>query len=154
MREQSLDPYPEQTAIVRFLDHADRRIRRYIRAKSEADCATGGAEAATSSTKLSLARSCPHQPALPGLQVRCGVVGRCAGALGGEIPGCLHQQSYLCRIPLPGTKRLKPNRISGWTHGFTTWAGIFPAYGETNYEPHQLLTNSTIFRTASFRFLA
>ena len=26
-------PHPEQTAIVRFLDHADRRIRRYIRAK-------------------------------------------------------------------------------------------------------------------------
>lgn len=26
-------PLPEQTAIVRFLDHADRRIRRYIRAK-------------------------------------------------------------------------------------------------------------------------
>ena len=28
-----LPPLPEQTAIVRFLDHADRRIRRYIRAK-------------------------------------------------------------------------------------------------------------------------
>ena len=26
-------PFPEQTAIVRFLDHADRRIRRYLRAK-------------------------------------------------------------------------------------------------------------------------
>ena len=26
-------PFPEQTAIVRFLGHADRRIRRYIRAK-------------------------------------------------------------------------------------------------------------------------
>ena len=26
---------PEQTAIVRFLDHADRRIRRYIRAKQK-----------------------------------------------------------------------------------------------------------------------
>ena len=29
----ALPPLPEQTAIVRFLDHADRRIRRYIRAK-------------------------------------------------------------------------------------------------------------------------
>ena len=29
----SLPPLPEQTAIVRFLDHADRLIRRYIRAK-------------------------------------------------------------------------------------------------------------------------
>jgi type I restriction enzyme, S subunit len=28
-----LPPFPEQAAIVRFLDHADRRIRRYIRAK-------------------------------------------------------------------------------------------------------------------------
>ena len=30
-----LPPLPEQAAIVRFLDHADRRIRRYIRAKEE-----------------------------------------------------------------------------------------------------------------------
>ena len=30
-----LPPLPEQTAIARFLDHADRRIRRYIRAKQE-----------------------------------------------------------------------------------------------------------------------
>ena len=28
-------PLPEQTAIVRFLDHADRRIQRYIRAKQK-----------------------------------------------------------------------------------------------------------------------
>jgi type I restriction enzyme S subunit len=28
-------PRPEQTAIVRFLDHADRRIRRYVRAKQK-----------------------------------------------------------------------------------------------------------------------
>jgi len=31
----SFPPLPEQTAIVRFLDHADRRIRRYIRAKQK-----------------------------------------------------------------------------------------------------------------------
>ena len=31
----SLPPLPEQTAIVRFLDHTDRRIRRYIRAKQK-----------------------------------------------------------------------------------------------------------------------
>ena len=30
-----LPPLPEQTIIVRFLDHADRRIRRYIRAKQK-----------------------------------------------------------------------------------------------------------------------
>ena len=30
-----LPPLPEQRAIVRFLDHADRRIRRYIRAKQK-----------------------------------------------------------------------------------------------------------------------
>ena len=37
MREISflVPPLPEQTAIVRFLDHADRRIRRYIRAKQK-----------------------------------------------------------------------------------------------------------------------
>ena len=33
--EAPLPPLPEQTAIVRFLDHADRRIRRYIRAKQK-----------------------------------------------------------------------------------------------------------------------
>ena len=31
----ALPPLPEQTAIARFLDHADRRIRRYIRAKQK-----------------------------------------------------------------------------------------------------------------------
>ncbi len=31
----ALPPLPEQTAIVRFLDHADRRIGRYIRAKEK-----------------------------------------------------------------------------------------------------------------------
>ena len=31
----ALPPLPEQTAIVRFLDHADRRIQRYIRAKQK-----------------------------------------------------------------------------------------------------------------------
>jgi type I restriction enzyme S subunit len=30
-----LPPLPEQAAIVRFLDHADRKIRRYIRAKQK-----------------------------------------------------------------------------------------------------------------------
>ena len=31
----AIPPLPEQAAIVRFLDHADRRIRRYIRAKEK-----------------------------------------------------------------------------------------------------------------------
>ncbi len=31
----ALPPLPEQAAIVRYLDHADRRIRRYIRAKQK-----------------------------------------------------------------------------------------------------------------------
>ena len=34
-RVAALPPLPEQTAIVRFLDHADRRIRRYILAKQK-----------------------------------------------------------------------------------------------------------------------
>jgi type I restriction enzyme, S subunit len=33
--EALVPPLPEQAAIVRFLDHADRRIRRYIRAKQK-----------------------------------------------------------------------------------------------------------------------
>ena len=33
--EVCIPPYPEQTAIARFLDHVDRRIRRYIRAKQK-----------------------------------------------------------------------------------------------------------------------
>jgi type I restriction enzyme S subunit len=33
--ELPLPPLPEQSAIVRFLDHADRRIRRYIHAKQK-----------------------------------------------------------------------------------------------------------------------
>jgi len=33
--ELPFPPLPEQAAIVRFLDHADRRIRRYIRAKQK-----------------------------------------------------------------------------------------------------------------------
>ena len=31
----AIPPVPEQAAIVRFIDHADRRIRRYIRAKQQ-----------------------------------------------------------------------------------------------------------------------
>ncbi len=34
-RKATFPPLPEQAAIVRFLDHADRRIRRYIRAKQK-----------------------------------------------------------------------------------------------------------------------
>ena len=30
-----LPPFPEQTAIVRFLDHAARRIQHYIHAKQQ-----------------------------------------------------------------------------------------------------------------------
>src|SRR2546422_5763498 len=30
-----LPPLPEQSSIVRFLDHADRRIRRYVHAKQK-----------------------------------------------------------------------------------------------------------------------
>ena len=33
--EVCIPPYPEQAAIVRFLDHVNRRIRRYIRAKQK-----------------------------------------------------------------------------------------------------------------------
>ena len=34
-RDLAIPPLPEQSAIVRFLAHADRRIRRYIRAKTK-----------------------------------------------------------------------------------------------------------------------
>ena len=35
MSDVPVPPLDEQAAIVRFLDHADRRIRRYIRAKQK-----------------------------------------------------------------------------------------------------------------------
>ena len=75
--------FPEQNAIVRFLDHADRRIRRYIRAKREADYTAGGAEASHHPPGCHGPDRRPHRPALPDLQaVRRGVAGGRAGALG------------------------------------------------------------------------
>ena len=40
----AIPPVPEQAAIARFLDHANRRIRRLHPRQAEADRATGGAE--------------------------------------------------------------------------------------------------------------
>ena len=75
-------PIDEQTAIARFLDYADRRIRRYIRAKEKTDRAAGGAEAGHHPPGRHGPDRCPYRPALPGLQgFRCGVAGGGAGAL-------------------------------------------------------------------------
>ena len=77
-----LPPLADRTAIVRFLDHADRRIRRYIRAKAEADCAAGGAEAGHHPRGRHGPDRRPNRPAVPGLQaLRSGVAGGGAGSL-------------------------------------------------------------------------
>ena len=81
----ALPPLLEQAAIVRYLDHADRRIRRYIRAKQKLSHAAGGAEAGHHPPSRHGPDRCPHRPALSGLQaLRRGVAGGCAGALGGR----------------------------------------------------------------------
>ena len=76
-------PLPEQAAIVRFLDHADRRIRRYILAKQKLDQATGGTEEGPHPPRRDGPNGRPHRPALPGLQaLRRGVDRGRSGALG------------------------------------------------------------------------
>ena len=71
-------PLPEQAAIVRFLDHVDRRIRRYIRAKQKL------IELLEEQKQAII-----HRAVTRGLDpnVRSslgrGVAGGCAGALGG-----------------------------------------------------------------------
>ncbi len=76
----AVPPSGEQAAIVRFLDHADRRIGRYNSREAETDQTTGGAEEGHhSSRRHPRSRSpCPAQA------LRRGVAGRRAGALGGE----------------------------------------------------------------------
>ena len=78
-----LPPLPEQAAIVRFLDHADRRIRRYIRAKQKLITLLEGAEAGRYPPGRYGPDRCPDGPALPCLQnLRSGLVGRGAARLG------------------------------------------------------------------------
>ena len=80
-------PLPEQAAIVRFLDHADRRIRRYIRAKEKLTRAVGGAEAGHHPRGRHGPDRRPHREAIPGLQTLRGrVAGGSARTLGGASP--------------------------------------------------------------------
>ena len=75
-------PLTEQTVIVRFLDHADRRIRRYIRAKEKLIALLEEQRAGHHPPGRHGPDRRPHWPALPGLQVlRRRVAGQCAGAL-------------------------------------------------------------------------
>ena len=60
-----LPPLPEQAAIVRFLDHADRRIQRYIRARAEADQAACRSRSRPSSIVPSPAASTPTSASSP-----------------------------------------------------------------------------------------
>ena len=83
-----LPPLPEQAAIVRFLDHADRRIRLYIRAKQKLITLLEEQKQAIIHQAVTGHRPDrrPHRPALPSLQaLRRRVAGGRAGALG-SIP--------------------------------------------------------------------
>ena len=75
-------PAAEQAAIVRFLDHADRRIRRYIRAKQQLIALLEEQKQAI----IHQRRHARPRPQRPPQAHRCGVVGGGAGALGGS-PG-------------------------------------------------------------------
>ena len=81
-----LPSLPEQAAIVRYLDHVDRRIQRYIRAKQKLITLLEEQKQALIHRAVTGQSGHPHRPALSGLQaLRCGVAGGCAGALGGSI---------------------------------------------------------------------
>ena len=81
----ALPPLPEQAAIVRFLDHADRRIRRYIRAKQQLITLLEEQKQATHPPGRHGANRRSYWSALPGLQgFACRVAGEDAGALGGK----------------------------------------------------------------------
>ena len=78
-------PLPEQTAIVRFLDHADRRIRRYIRAKQKLITLLEEQKQAIIHQAVTGQVDVRTGQPLPGLQaLRRRVAGGCAGALGGR----------------------------------------------------------------------
>ena len=73
----------EQIASVRFLDHADRRIRRYIRAKQKLIAAAGGTETGHYPPGRHGPDRRPNWRVVPVIQeLRCRMVGGCAGALG------------------------------------------------------------------------
>ena len=76
-------PSAEQTAIVCYLDHADRRIRRYIRSKERLIELLEEQKQAIIHQAVTGPDRCPNRPALPGLQgLRRGVAWQGAGALG------------------------------------------------------------------------
>ena len=78
-----IPPLPEQRAIARFLDHADRRIQRYIRAKERLIELLEEQKQAIIHQAVTGQIDVRTRPALSGLQgLRCGVVGGGAGALG------------------------------------------------------------------------
>ena len=80
-----LPPLAEQTTIARFLDHIDRRIRRYICAKQKLITLLEEQRQAIIHQAVTGQVGCLHRPALPGLQaLRRGVARGRAGALGGE----------------------------------------------------------------------
>ncbi len=82
-----IPPVPEQAAIVRFLDHADRRIRRYIRAKEKLIALLEEQKQAIVHDRHGSNRRA-NRAAVPGIQgFRGGVVGGRAGALEGSHLG-------------------------------------------------------------------
>ena len=80
----------EQLAIALYLDHVDRRIRRYIRSKERLIELLEEQKQAIIHQAVTGQDRCPNRPALSGLQgFRCGVARECSRTLGGrssEIP--------------------------------------------------------------------
>ena len=119
-----IPPLPEQAAIVRYLDYADRRIQRYIRAKQKLIHAAGGAEAGHHPPRRHGQSGHPHRPALSGLQaLRRGVARGRAGALEGMQASAM--------------------RVSFWRHdpqhGRASLLGWFGSLGDT--EGHEASCN-------------
>ena len=74
-RRIALPPLPEQTAIARYLDHADAPDSALHSCQGKADRAAGGAEAGHHPPSRDGPDRCPNRPALPGLQgLGCEVV--------------------------------------------------------------------------------
>ncbi len=85
----ALPPLPEQTAIARFLDHADRRIRRYIRAKEKLIALLEEERQAVISEAVTGRIDVRNRPTLSRLQaLRRRMARRRTSALGGRAKSC------------------------------------------------------------------
>ncbi len=119
-----LPPLPEQSAIVRYLDHADRRIRRYIRAKERLielleeqkqaiihQAVTGQIDVRTGQPypayKDSSVEWLGKVPAHWDIQRLC----QCASIVGGMTPSMNNQAYWNGSIPWVTPKDMKLNAV-------------------------------------------